>query len=158
MVFIYILKLENNKYYVGKTNNPHVRLHDHFNSKGSGWTKKYKPLEVIKVISDCDDYDEDKFTRQYMDKYGIDNVRGGSFVSIKLNKQQINVLTHMGNGTNNRCFNCGETGHFSKDCLEKYNSDDSYKCFYCNKKFITYLRAKFYEYIYCKKEQYSIID
>ena len=31
------------------------------------------------VIYDCDKYDEDKYTRKYMDDYGLDNVRGGSF-------------------------------------------------------------------------------
>jgi predicted GIY-YIG superfamily endonuclease len=32
MKFIYILELENNKYYVGKTTNPYFRLEQHFNS------------------------------------------------------------------------------------------------------------------------------
>ena len=30
MVFIYILKLENKKYYVGKTTNPELRIDSHF--------------------------------------------------------------------------------------------------------------------------------
>ena len=38
MVFIYILELENNKYYVGKTTNPNFRLEQHFNNSGSHWT------------------------------------------------------------------------------------------------------------------------
>ena len=37
MVFIYILQLENNKYYIGKTENPDFRLKSHFNSNGSVW-------------------------------------------------------------------------------------------------------------------------
>ena len=80
MVFIYIIQLEKGKYYIGKTNNPQFRLESHFNSTGSEWTKIYKPLRVIELKPNCDDYDEDKITRQYMDKYGINNVRGGSFV------------------------------------------------------------------------------
>jgi predicted GIY-YIG superfamily endonuclease len=35
MVFIYILELQNNKYYVGKTNNINFRFEQHFNSAGS---------------------------------------------------------------------------------------------------------------------------
>ena len=74
MVFIYILKLELNKFYIGKTNNPDIRLDSHFNSNGSEWTKIYKPMKVYKIIPDCDPYDEDKYTLNYMDKKGIDNV------------------------------------------------------------------------------------
>ena len=93
MTNIYILRLEGGKYYVGKTNNPQFRLDSHFNSNGSEWTKLYKPLRVLEIKPDCDDYDEDKITRQYMDKYGINNVRGGSFVSVKLEKNPLSKYT-----------------------------------------------------------------
>jgi cellular nucleic acid-binding protein len=119
MVYIYALKLEQNKYYIGKTNIPHFRIENHFNSNGSEWTKMYKPLSILEIKPNCDDYDEDKITRQYMDKYGIDNVRGGSFVSIMLNKPTIDILQQMSNGTNNKCFTCGGNGHFSKDCIKQ---------------------------------------
>jgi acetyl-CoA carboxylase carboxyltransferase component len=48
----------------------------------------------------------DKITKQYMDKYGINNVRGGSFVSVKLKKSIIETLEQMNNGTNDKCFSC----------------------------------------------------
>ena len=97
MVFIYILQLENNKYYVGKTNNPQFRLEQHFNSTGSAWTTKYKPLSVLEMIKDCDEYDEDKYTRKYMDKFGVDNVRGGSFCEEVLPITTFSMLEKMKN-------------------------------------------------------------
>ena len=118
MVYIYIMELTSGKYYVGKTNNPKFRLENHFNSNGSEWTKKYKPIKVLDLIPNCDDYDEDKITKQYMDDYGINNVRGGSFVSVNLNKATISLLSQMNRGTNNKCFKCGCEGHFAKDCNE----------------------------------------
>jgi len=136
MVFIYALQLEEGKYYIGKTNNPQVRLDSHFQSNGSEWTKKYSPVKVLEIKPNCDDYDEDKITRQYMDKYGINNVRGGSFVSVKLNNSEKEILKQMSNGTNNKCFDCGKGGHFAKDCQEN-DSDVEYVyiCECCEKEF-----------------------
>ncbi len=118
MVFIYILQLELNKYYIGKTNNPDIRLDSHFNSNGSEWTKIYKPIKVYELISDCDNYDEDKYTLKYMEKEGIDNVRGGSFSQVELSDEQIKLINQMIKGANDKCFNCGESGHFIKDCIK----------------------------------------
>ena len=84
MVNIYILQLEDNspgtytpckgyKYYIGKTTQPDIRLESHFNSNGSSWTKKYKPIKVLEIIPNCDEFDEDKYTLKYMEKYGINS-------------------------------------------------------------------------------------
>ncbi|GAF90538.1 unnamed protein product [marine sediment metagenome] len=75
MVYIYTLLLEQHKYYVGKTTNLEFRLNDHFNANGSVRTQKYKLIQVLEVIANCDDFDEDKYTLKYMSQYGINNVR-----------------------------------------------------------------------------------
>ena len=98
MVFIYALQLENSKYYIGKTTNPDFRLGQHFDSNGSSWTKLHKPIRLHQLIPDCDAYDEDKHTLIYMDKYGIDNVRGGSFVQVILDKSIVDHIVKRNRG------------------------------------------------------------
>ena len=39
MITIYILKLEHDCYYIGKTNNYSKRIKDHLNNSGALWTK-----------------------------------------------------------------------------------------------------------------------
>ena len=116
MVFIYILELENNKYYVGKTTNPAFRIEQHFNSSGSQWTKKYKPIKILELIPNCDNYDEDKYTIKYMENKGINNVRGGSFCEIKLNDNNIITLNQIINSVTDKCYICGDKGHFANNC------------------------------------------
>ena len=83
MVTIYVLKLQGNKYYVGKTTNPTYRLDDHFSEGGSAWTKKYKPISIHELKPDRSDTDEQIVTQEYMQKYGIDNPAPKFLVSEK---------------------------------------------------------------------------
>jgi|UniRef100_A0A6C0IUC8 hypothetical protein len=119
MVYIYILELQQKKYYIGKTENPSFRLEQHFESDGSFWTKKYKPISIIENIAGCDVYDEDKYTIKYMEKYGINNVRGGSFCQIKLSDNNIITLEQIIKSVTDKCYICGRNDHFAIDCKEK---------------------------------------
>jgi len=95
MVYIYILKLESNKYYIGKTSDSDFRFDSHLHLLDSSWITKYKPISLHQLIPDCNNSDEDKYTLQYMTIKGIGNVRGGSYYQIKLPEEFLNLINKM---------------------------------------------------------------
>ena len=168
MEYIYILKLKNSKYYVGKTQNIEKRYEQHVNGTGSAWTKKYKPLSIIKRIKSTSQFDEDKYVKEYMSKYGIENVRGGTYTSIELDDISLMQLQKELWHSKNLCTRCGRNSHFVKDCYAKTDIDGNtiddedttyvseyeevWCCSYCNKEFDTENGARFHENNYCKKK------
>jgi hypothetical protein len=90
---VYVLELRNSKYYVGKTvKDPQVRFDEHAQGNGAAWTRIHKPIQIINVIENADNFEEDRQTKIYMSEYGINNVRGGSYTSIILSDIQIRHL------------------------------------------------------------------
>lgn len=61
-------------------------------------------------------FEEDKVTKEYMYKYGIDNVRGGSYANVKLSNFHIDALNMEMWSVNDLCNICGKSGHFAKHC------------------------------------------
>jgi predicted GIY-YIG superfamily endonuclease len=76
---IYVLRLAGGRYYIGKTDNVAKQFQEHLRGAGSSWTRKYPPISIEKTFEGVGAVDEDKITKEYMSKYGIENVRGGSY-------------------------------------------------------------------------------
>ena len=146
MIYIYILQLTDEKYYIGKTNYSNFCLDTHFTSNESIWTHKYKPIKLLELFENYNEYDEDKYTIMYMYKYGIDNVRGGSFTRIKLSESTIEHLSLMHNGKHNQKYIVDKINvltYFDDIMNDKYDSiiindnditlesksNEEYKCF-----------------------------
>lgn len=159
---IYILKLEGNKYYIGKSDNPQKRFQEHLNGEGSAWTRKHKPQEIDRIIANVSAFDEDKYTKEYMNIHGINNVRGGTYIEINLTKQQKATLKKEIWAANNRCTRCGRDNHFVITCnattdidgFTIYNPNESwiYECNVCDGEFNSEDK---YESHQCKGYKYN---
>lgn len=96
---IYVLELENNKYYVGLTSNIETRLKTHIKGRGAIFTKNNKPKRLVQTIN-CKDlltilnmlnredipsqYDcEEIVTISMISKYGLERVEGAQYLGKK---------------------------------------------------------------------------
>ena len=157
---IYILRLKYGRYYVGKSENVIKRYQEHLNGSGSAWTRKYKPINLIKIISNQTDFDEDKWVKVYMNKYVIENVRGGSYTTEELSAFQLKALEAELRGSTNKCMKCGRAGHWASDCFAKTEltnlSEDSEEeiwiCEKCNEEFDDNNECKRHER-WCRKNR-----
>ncbi len=113
---VYVLRLITEKYYIGKSKNIDKRLSSHFSNNGSAWTKLYKPLEIVEIIKNVDNFEEDKKVKEYMLKYGIDSVRGGTYSKINLSQDEKNFIQKELYTAMDLCFKCGKYGHFIYQC------------------------------------------
>ena len=86
-MFLYVLKLEDECWYVGTSQTPMKRALKHLNGRGAAWTRKHKPLEPLTdniVITDIGslslsnaELKEDLVTEEMQEKFGLNKVRGG---------------------------------------------------------------------------------
>lgn len=170
-MFVYVLKLKQNKYYVGTTANSDFKLDQYIND--FAWTTRYQPLKLIELIPIIDDFDEDKYTLKYMGIYGANNVRGGNFSRMILNKNDLNTIEKMINVSKDKCYKCGLFGHFSDECRicdtfdcekkEQLNNieceyTEVYRCDYCYKEFDTMKEATYHENFYCENKKNKNIN
>ena len=82
---IYVLLLENDKYYIGWTSEDTIdtRLNIHINEPKVAWIKKYKFVKLLETLNGSKE-DEKETTLKYMRLYGWENVRGGPWTACSL--------------------------------------------------------------------------
>ena len=85
LTLIYVLKLEDDCWYIGYTSNLNSRLAEHFGFRGryktTVWCDLHKPIKLVDVRIGTTD-DENSLTLEYIEKYGFGKVRGGKWCKI----------------------------------------------------------------------------
>ena len=142
---IYVLKLEGNRYYVGKAQDPMRRYQEHMNGEGSAWTRRHPPLSLVETRTGVSPFEEDKVTKEYMAKYGIDKVRGGSYVTETLSDEQHDECRRAIRAASDCCTRCGRKGHFVASChatthvegntIEDAIEEEVWACETCDREF-----------------------
>jgi len=140
---VYALKLEDGKYYIGKSDNLEQRIQSHFSGSGSAWTREHRPVKVIEKRYNVSRFEEDKMTKEYMEKYGIDNVRGGSYTQVELPEDSRDVLQREIRGAGDVCFKCNRSGHWASQCYAR--TVGVWVCNYCESEFETKQQAERHE-------------
>lgn len=117
---IYVLKLEDGKFYIGSTKKSvDERFIEHCTGRGSAWTRMFEPLQILEEHVAQTKFDEDNKVLEMMEQYGIENVRGGSHSQVELQKEEVEQIEKRLRHADNRCLGCGSYGHFIADCPQK---------------------------------------
>lgn len=97
---LYVLQLENGKFYVGQAKDPDRRIRKHFNGSGSEWTRLHSPVKELmrESLQDVDyrtaELAENELVLKLMRQYGFHNVRGGFFANTSVEHVEKNLISH----------------------------------------------------------------
>lgn len=83
MDVLYVLRLHNDKWYIGRSSNLERRFEQHMKGEGAKWTSLHQAINIHESRPLVNDEDEDALTLEYMKQYGIYNVRGGQFCAVE---------------------------------------------------------------------------
>jgi hypothetical protein len=123
---VYVLRLENGKYYVGSSEYIESRIQAHFVGHGSSWTKLYKPIErlvpLTSPMSHLESWERLEFINRVL-CHGIDNVRGWAYTSSYLTLEELYKLLQDIAEAKNLCRRCFRDSHFISSCKEGTYAD-----------------------------------
>lgn len=114
--YVYLLELQNGKYYVGRTNNVTRRVQQHNGESDAEWVRLHCFVRLISSQPISSRLEEDLEVKKAMLQYGIDNVRGGTYSTIFLSEQTTAILKQELVHAEDKCFNCGGKDHYLSAC------------------------------------------
>ncbi|GJD09042.1 hypothetical protein Gasu2_33140 [Galdieria sulphuraria] len=141
--YVYVLKLQQNKWYIGSTTNIKQRIAQHCQGTGCAWTSRYPFLELFDCQLQRDGWHEENLTKEYMLRYGIENVRGGPYTNLELTEEEKEVIQRALDAFRGACYLCGSRGHLAAECptcdfkcsesAKDFEYSESQACFRCGR-------------------------
>ena len=122
---VYVLELEDDRVYVGKTQDVPRRLAAHCSGYGSAFTRVYKPTGVLlprlgNVEGDGDAAERDE-TLRYMMLRGVPFVRGWKFARVEMPSEEFEEAEANIRELFDLCRKCGCKGHFCTHCRATFD-------------------------------------
>lgn len=123
---IYVLELEQGKYYVGYTEcSTEKRIMAHVRGSGAEWTRRYKPVRIVGTL-DGDTETESDVTLWFMREHGWENVRGGKWTRVDMRNPPNEFLRYCAGIPLDRhliCATCQRRGHHAGACTWAFDHD-----------------------------------
>jgi hypothetical protein len=115
--------LEHDKYFI-------IRLNDlneltyfiNVTSKKINWLVNHPYKRIVGIKKRCSWFDTDMYVIAAMSKFGIENVRGGSFVFSYIIPHHRGLLKKFIETAYDHCYICHKKGHFSHECRISYEN------------------------------------
>ena len=71
---LYILELQDNKFYIGLTDNLENTYEKHLDGMYDYWTYRFRPISIKCTMENIDVHIFDQYIEEYMQIYGEDNI------------------------------------------------------------------------------------
>jgi hypothetical protein len=115
---IYVLECAHGKYYVGKCSSVRLseRIVEHQTGQGAVFTDVHPPKRLVHSHLCTGPFDEDNTVLEWMRKYGLDNVRGGTYSQIVLPQHHVVSINQQLAHADGKCIKCGGE-HFALECV-----------------------------------------
>lgn len=140
-MIVYVLELEDNKFFIGSMASnaagcspitfEYVMQECKDEMSTIEWLRTYAPIQLEEVRNKSNPYDEVKCMLEYMDDYGIQNVRCSAMSNVELGPGDMDLLRKLVYIPVGKCSTCGSSKHSVQGCSYARWNQLLNACFIC---------------------------